>query len=94
LAAFMEFRQQTGSTRKAAGEWVVRHMSPKMHRHLGSPKRATVDTWLVKWGGNRGTTPGSGREGYLRMRAILVDQEPTEQQSKQLLQSLVRWLPS
>src|SRR6266852_3815771 len=49
LAAIMEFRQQAGLTRKAAGEWVVRHIPPKMKRRLGSITSATVESWLVKW---------------------------------------------
>ena len=42
--------------------------------------RAALDSWLVKWGGARGAMAGSGREGYLAMRAILEERQPTEQQ--------------
>jgi hypothetical protein len=94
LAAIMEFRQQAGLTRKAAGDWVVRHIPSQMKRQLGSVTRAAVDSWLVKWGGQRGTTSGAGREGYLSMRAILEAQKPTEQQLKAIIEVLSRSLPS
>ena len=55
LAAVMEFRQKAGSTRKAAREWVVRNMPPETTRQF-SVTAATVDSWLVKWGGERGAT--------------------------------------
>ena len=54
LAALMEFQQRAGMTRRAAGEWVVRHIPAKMKSHLGSPTRATMDSWLAKWGGKKG----------------------------------------
>jgi hypothetical protein len=64
LAAIMEYRQRAGLPRKGAGEWVARHMPAAMRRQLGSPKPVTVDSWLTKWGGARGASPGAGREGY------------------------------
>jgi hypothetical protein len=94
LAAIMEFRQQAGLTRKAAGEWVARHITSKLKRQLGSVTRATVDSWLAKWGGHRGMTPGSGRDGYLHMHNILADRKPTEQQLKKIVEVLARSLPS
>jgi hypothetical protein len=93
LAAIMEFRQKVGLTRKAAGEWVVRHTPSKLRRQLGLVSRATVNSWLVKWGGQRGTTSGSGREGYLRMRAILEERRPSEQQLKTIMGGLATSLP-
>lgn len=94
LAAIMEFRQQAGSTRKQAAEWVVRHIPAKMKRRLGSITSATVESWLVKWGGERGATSGSGREGYLSMRPILADRMPGEPELKKILDVLARSLPS
>jgi hypothetical protein len=94
LAAIMEFQQQTGLTRKAAGEWVTRHIPSKMKRQLGSVTGATVDSWLVKWGGHRGATLGSGREGYLHMRAILAGRRLTEQELKKMLEILAKSAPS
>lgn len=94
LAAIMEFRQKTGSTRKAAAEWVVQHIPSEMKGRLGSVRRATVDSWLVKWGGQRGGRPGSGREGYLAMRAILEELRPTGAQLQKIMQALARSLPS
>ena len=94
LAAIMEFRQQSGDSRKAAGTWVVQHLSSKMKLQLGLAKRATVDSWLVKWGGQRGATSGSGREGYLHMRAILRERKPTEPQVKRIIETLAKSLPS
>jgi hypothetical protein len=85
LAAIMECRQRAGLTRKAAGEWVVRHTPAKLKRQLGLDSRATVDSWLVKWGGQRGTAPGSGRAGYLHMRAILEQTKVTEAQLKKIM---------
>jgi hypothetical protein len=94
LAAIMEFRQEAGLTRKAAGEWVVRHTPSKLGHQLGLVSRATVNSWLVKWGGQRGTISGSGREGYLHMRAILADRRPSEQQLKTMMGGLARSLPA
>jgi hypothetical protein len=94
LAAIMEFRQQAGLTRKQAAEWVVRHIPPKMKRRLGSITSATVESWLVKWGGERGAASGSGREGYLSMRPILTDRMPAELELKKILEVLARSLPS
>jgi hypothetical protein len=93
LAAIMEFRQQQGLTRIAAGEWVVRHAPARMKHTLPLSKRATLDSWLVKWGGKHGS-PSSGREGYVAMQAILDTQKPNEQQLRKILATLVRWLPA
>jgi hypothetical protein len=90
LAAIMECRQKAGLTRKAAGEWVVRHTPAKLKRQLGLDSRATVDSWLVKWGGQRGTAPGSGRAGYLHMRAILEQGRVTEPHLKRIMAVLAR----
>jgi hypothetical protein len=94
LAAIMEFRQQAGLTRKAAGEWVVRHTPSTMKRQLGLASRATVDSWLLKWGGQRGSTSGDGRDGYLLMRAILQTRNPAELQLRKAVAALARSLPS
>ena len=94
LAASMEFRQQTGSTRKTAAQWVVRHIPLKMKRKLGLASATTVDSWLSKWGGERGATSGGGREGYLHMRTILQDRKPIEPQLKTIIGTLGRKLPS
>jgi hypothetical protein len=93
LAAIMEFRQKAGLTRKAAGEWVARNIPSEMRQRLGSVTRVTVDNWLFKWGGERGATSGSGRDGYLHMRAILADHRPSEQQLKTIMSGLARSLP-
>ena len=90
LAAVMEYRQKTGSSRKAAGEWVVRQLSPTMKRRLGASTRAAVDGWLGKWGGVRGASPGDGREGYLAMSAILAARRPTEGRLKRVIVALAR----
>ena len=92
LAAIMEFRQEAGMTRKAAADWVVRHAPAKFKRRLRLASRAALDSWLVKWGGARGATPGAGREGYLAMRAILKERRPTEQQLKDVMGVLARML--
>jgi hypothetical protein len=94
LAAIMEFQQQAGLTRNAAAEWVARHIPPKMKHQLGSVVPATVDSWLVRWGGERGADPGGGREGYLAMRAILVQLRHSEAELKKILDVLERSLPS
>jgi hypothetical protein len=94
LAAIMEFQQQAGLTRKAAAEWVVRHIPSDLRRQLGFATPATVDSWLEKWGGRRGATMGDGRDGYLSMRAILAEQRPTEPNLKKILGVLRRSLPS
>jgi hypothetical protein len=93
LAAIMEFRQEAGLSRRAAGEWVVRHAPARLKRGLGLASRPTVDGWLVKWGGQRGANSGGGREGYLHMRAILEQRGPTEQQLKRVMEVLSRKLP-
>jgi hypothetical protein len=48
LAAVMEFRQQTGLTRRAAAQWVLRNIPPDMKRQLGLSRASTVDSWLAK----------------------------------------------
>ena len=93
LAAIMEFQQQSGLTRKAAGEWVAQRISRGMRRRLGSATRAAVDSWLVKWGGKRGPW-SSGREGYLRMADILSNQKPDERNLKKIMAVLAKSLPS
>ena len=92
LAAIMAFRQEAGMTRKDAAEWVVRHAPAKLKRRLPLASRAALDSWLVKWGGARGATPGAGREGYLAMRAILEKRKPTEQQLKDVMGVLAKTL--
>jgi hypothetical protein len=94
LAAIMEFRQEAGLTRKAAGEWVIHHLPSEMKRKLGLGSQVTVSGWLVKWGGQRGATSGSGRDGYLRMRAILQALKPAEPKLKKTIERLARSLPS
>lgn len=95
LAAIMEYRQHVGLTRKAAAQWVVRNIPPKMKQSLGAKSPATVDSWLLKWGGKRGATPGSGRDGYLAMVAIIRDHKPNEQQLKRIVSAaLSKSLPS
>ena len=94
LAAIMEFRQRTGWDRKAAGDWVVRHLPATMKRRLRANTRAAVDNWLVKWGGQRGAAPGAGRDGYLHMRAILEGRQPTEMQLKKIISLLERKFPA
>jgi len=94
LAAIMEFRQQAGLSRKLAGKWVVQHASSNMKRKLGLASGATVDSWLVKWGGQQGGMSGSGREGYLRMRDILKDKKPPEAQLRKIIEKLEQSLPS
>jgi len=93
LAAIMEARQRAGLTRKAAGEWVVRHLPSKMKQRLGSPSRSTVDSWLTKWGGQHGSS-SSGREGYLHMRTILENTKATEHQLEKAIGTLGKSLPS
>jgi len=92
LAAIMEFQQQAGLTREAAAEWIARHISPRLQ--VGSVTPATVGSWLVRWGGERGAELGSGREGYLAMRAILEQRRCSEPELKKILEALERSLPS
>ena len=92
LAAIMAFRQEDGLTRKAAADWVVRHAPAKLKRRLPLASRSALDSWLVKWGGARGATPGAGREGYLAMRAILKARQPSERQLKDVMGVLARML--
>ena len=92
LAAIMAFRQEAGMTRQAAADWVVRHAPAKLKRNLPLASRAALDSWLVKWGGARGATPGAGREGYLAMRAILKERQPSEQQLKEVMAVLAKML--
>jgi hypothetical protein len=93
LAAIMENRQRSGLGRKAAAAWVVHHLPATVKRHLRSPKPATVDSWLTKWGGERGATAGHGREGYLHMRAILTTRNPTEPQLKRVMEVIASYVP-
>jgi hypothetical protein len=94
LAAIMEFRQQAGMSRKAARQWVVRHIPSHMKLQLGPVTASTVDSWLVKWGGERRAAPGSGRDGYRHTRAILESQIPTEQRLETIIRALEKSLPS
>ena len=63
-----------------------------MKRHLRSPKPATVDSWLTKWGGDRGANSGAGRDGYLHMRVVLRELQPTQRQLTQILQTLAEYV--
>jgi hypothetical protein len=94
LAAIMEFRQRAGLTRKQAAAWVARHLSAKMKDQLGSVTPATVDSWLLKWGGERGVTHGIGHEGYLHMRNVLKDRSPSESDLEKIFEVLSQSLPS
>ena len=94
LAAIMEFRQKTGSSRRAAREWVARNVPPEVTRRLGAVTPSAVDSWLSKWGGERGATSGDGRQGYERMRAILESRKPTEKQLKLIIAMLAKSLPA
>lgn len=85
LAAIMEYRQHAGLPRKAASQWVVRNTPSEMKQRLGAKSPATVDSWLLKWGGKRGSTPGPGRDGYLAMGRILQGHKPNEQQLKRII---------
>jgi hypothetical protein len=94
LAAIMESRQEAGLTRKQAAAWVARHLPSGMRKQLGSVAPATADSWLVKWGGERAVTRGIGHEGYLHMRKILRDQNPSESGLQKILDVLSQSLPS
>ena len=94
LAAIMEYRQQAGLDRLAARNWVARYIPSELERQLRAGKGATVDSWLAKWGGDRGATAGPGREGYLRMRAILAAHNPDEQQLKRIIEQFQTLLAS
>jgi hypothetical protein len=94
LAAIMEFQQLIGMSRKDAARWVVTHMPAEMRSLLGSIVPSTVDSWLTKWGGDRGATSGSGREGYLSMRSLLASRSFSEHELKSVLDVLERSLPS
>lgn len=94
LAAAMEYLQQTGMARKAAAAAVVRLMPPALRRRLKSVGVGAVDCWLVKWGGDHGAEPGSGREGYLHMRAILAQHRPSRQTLQKTLKAIERTLPA
>ena len=93
LAAIMEYRQKAGSSRKEAREWIVRNMPPAMSTRLGNPKPTTVDSWLLKWGGERGASSGHGRKAYLLMRDILKERRPTEPQLRTIMETLAEKLP-
>jgi hypothetical protein len=90
----MEYRQETGSTRKEAAAWVARNIPPKMKGQLGSAKPTTVGNWLVKWGGEHGTSSEHGREGYLAMRTILRQHRPSVPDLKKIFEVLIPSLPS
>ncbi len=90
LAAIMEYRQTQGMTRKQAAQWVVRHMPAKLAAQVGSVTSSAVDSWLTKWGGNRGANPGCGREGYLSLRRILARLRPSEADLKRVFAGLER----
>jgi hypothetical protein len=94
LAAIMEYRQQAGLSRREAGEWVVRHIPDAIKRRLGSPTRATIDSWLVKWGGSRGFTRSAGREGYEAMWTILKARKPSERQLIRVMIGMEKMLPA
>ena len=93
LAAIMEYRQHGGLARKAAAAWVVQHLPAAMRPRLRSPRPTTVDSWLTKWGGERGAAVGPGRDGYLHMRAILATRKPTAPQLKRVMDVFVGYLP-
>jgi hypothetical protein len=93
LAALMEYRQGSGITRKAAAAWVFRQVPLKMKQKLKLGRPSTVDSWMTKWGGDRGARPGDGREGYLHMRAILEQKRPTEPQLKGIMRALAGYVP-
>lgn len=95
LAAIMEYRQHAGLARRAASQWVARIMPSKMKQRLGATSSAAVDSWLLKWGGKRGSTPGPGRDGYLAMGRILQSHKPNEQQLKRIISAaLPKSLPA
>jgi hypothetical protein len=95
LAAIMKYQQQVGLSRKAAGQWVIRNIPSKMKRQLRANTQAAVDHWLLKWGGQRGATPGPGRESYLIMLPLLEKLKPTEEKLKRIIAvGLSKSLPS
>lgn len=93
MAAMMEFQQERGLTRKAAREWVVRNAPAPIKQALGLRTGATLDSWLVKWGGQHGSA-SSGREGYLSMRMILHSQKLNEHGLRLVLKALTKSLPA
>jgi hypothetical protein len=88
----LEYRQLQGLTRKATAEWVASHLPKEWARSFGSISPRSVDSWLEKWGGDRGAISGAGREGYLAMRTILVDHSPTELGLMKILLALAKSL--
>jgi hypothetical protein len=94
LAAIMKYQQSVGMSRKEAARWVITHMPTKMRNQLGSIAPSTVDSWLTKWGGDRGATYGSGREGYLHMSSLLRRRSFSEKDLEGVLDVLERSLPS
>jgi len=92
VAAAMEYLQQSGLSREAAAAKVIGSLSPTLRRNLKSPKPSTVDSWLVRWGGEHGADSGAGRGGYLHMRAILAQQRPSHHGLKKALKALERSL--
>lgn len=93
LAAIMEHRQRSGLSRKDAARWVVGHAPSSLKQKLGLKSPATVDSWLLRWGGDRGSEKGGGRSGYEAMRAILIATNPTEKGLSDMMKSLDRSLP-
>jgi hypothetical protein len=86
LAAVAEYWQQSGKDRKTANQWVVELIS-QIKAPLGKSTTAAVDSWRVKWDGDRGTTDSAGRDGYLAMRSILTDKKPSEDQLKRMIKA-------
>jgi hypothetical protein len=88
LAAIAEYLQRSGKSRRAATRQVVELLT-LTNAPLPKPTSATVDSWLVKWGGNRGAKDGAGREGYLAMRSILKDTKPSADQMKRIVKIIL-----
>jgi hypothetical protein len=93
LAAIMEYRQITGSTRKEARDWVVDHLPASMKKKLNVNHGTTVDSWLAKWGGEFGT-PSDGRDGYVSMKQTLEAEQPTETDLVRIMAKLESYLPA
>jgi len=75
LAAIMESRQEAGLTRKQAAAWVARHLPSGMRKQLGSVAPATVDSWLVKWGGERAVDLVMSIPGIKKLGAHVIVSE-------------------
>lgn len=93
LAAIMEHYQRCGLTRKEAAVRVVRHTPSDLLRKLSLKSPATVDSWLLKWGGERGANIGDGRKGYEETRYILLTNNAPESKLPDALKSLDLILP-